>query len=53
MRASLIGFAVTIGGALATVDTPVQYLDTPQFVRFFDSDAKNLAAAVQRVGKVE
>jgi len=39
--------------ALATVDTPVQYLDTPQFVRFFDSDAKNLANAVQRVGKVE
>jgi len=40
-------------GALATVDTPVQYLDTPQFARFFDSDAKKLAEAVQRVGKVE
>jgi tripartite-type tricarboxylate transporter receptor subunit TctC len=39
--------------ALATVDTPVQYLDAPAFVRFFDADAKKLAEAVQRVGKVE
>jgi hypothetical protein len=40
-------------GALATVETPVQYLDAPEFRRFWDADAKTLAGAVQRVGKLE
>jgi tripartite-type tricarboxylate transporter receptor subunit TctC len=40
-------------GALATVETPVQYLDAPEFRRFWDADAKMLAGAVQRVGKLE
>jgi tripartite-type tricarboxylate transporter receptor subunit TctC len=40
-------------GALATVETPVQYLDAPEFKRFWDADAKTLAGAVQRVGKLE
>ena len=40
-------------GALATVDTPVQYLDAPEMRRFWDADAKKLAEAVQRVGKLE
>ncbi|MEP7183522.1 MAG: tripartite tricarboxylate transporter substrate binding protein [Betaproteobacteria bacterium] len=39
--------------ALATVDTPVQYLDTPEFQRFWEADAQKLGAAVRRVGKVE
>ncbi|NDP42924.1 MAG: tripartite tricarboxylate transporter substrate binding protein [Aromatoleum sp.] len=39
--------------ALATLETPVQYLDTPQFQRFWDADAQNLGAAVRRVGKLE
>jgi tripartite-type tricarboxylate transporter receptor subunit TctC len=39
--------------ALATLETPVQYLDTPQFQRFWDSDAQSLGAAVRRVGKLE
>ena len=39
--------------ALATVDTPIQYLDAPEFARFWAADAKTLADAVQRVGKVE
>ena len=39
--------------ALATVDTPVQYLDAVAFARFWDADAKKLAEAVQRVGKLE
>ena len=39
--------------ALATVDTPVQYLDAASFARFWDTDAKKLAEAVQRVGKLE
>jgi len=31
----------------------VQYLDAPQMRRFWEADAKKLAEAVQRVGKVE
>jgi len=38
---------------LATVETPVQYLDAPELRRFWDADARKLAVAVQRVGKVE
>jgi tripartite-type tricarboxylate transporter receptor subunit TctC len=40
-------------GTLQTVETPVQYLDAPEMRRFWEADAKKLAAAVQRVGKVE
>jgi tripartite-type tricarboxylate transporter receptor subunit TctC len=39
--------------ALATVETPVQYLDAPELQRFWEADAKKLADAVRRVGKVE
>jgi tripartite-type tricarboxylate transporter receptor subunit TctC len=38
---------------LATVETPVQYLDAPEMRRFWEADAKKLSEAVQRVGKVE
>ena len=38
---------------LATVETPIQYLDAPELRRFWDADARKLAEAVQRVGKVE
>jgi tripartite-type tricarboxylate transporter receptor subunit TctC len=38
---------------LATVETPVQYLDAPELRRFWEADAKKLAEAVQRVGKLE
>jgi tripartite-type tricarboxylate transporter receptor subunit TctC len=40
-------------GALAAVETPVQYLDAPEMQKFWASDAKKLADAVNRVGKVE
>jgi tripartite-type tricarboxylate transporter receptor subunit TctC len=40
-------------GALAAVETPVQYLDAPEMRRFWDADAKKLADAVQKVGKLE
>ncbi|HXF80896.1 MAG TPA: tripartite tricarboxylate transporter substrate-binding protein, partial [Usitatibacter sp.] len=40
-------------GALARVETPIQYLDQPQFREFWDTDAHRLAAVVQRIGKVE
>ena len=39
--------------AMATVETPVQYLDAPELRRFWEADAKKLAEAVRRVGKVE
>jgi tripartite-type tricarboxylate transporter receptor subunit TctC len=39
--------------AMAKVETPVQYLDQPQFKAFWDQDARKLAAVVNRIGKVE
>ena len=39
--------------ALAKVETPVQYLDQPQFRTFWDNDAAKLATVVKRIGKVE
>jgi tripartite-type tricarboxylate transporter receptor subunit TctC len=39
--------------ALAKVETPVQYLDQPQFKAFWDNDAAKLADAVKKIGKVE
>jgi tripartite-type tricarboxylate transporter receptor subunit TctC len=35
------------------IETPIQYLDAPEFRTFWDKDAKRLAVAVQRVGRVE
>ena len=43
----------TFKGSLAKVETPVQYLDQPQFRAFWDADARKLADVVQRIGKVE
>jgi tripartite-type tricarboxylate transporter receptor subunit TctC len=39
--------------AMATVETPVQYLDAPELQRFWDADAKKLAEAVRSVGNLE
>jgi tripartite-type tricarboxylate transporter receptor subunit TctC len=39
--------------ALARVETPVQYLDQPQFKAFWDNDARKLADVVKKIGKVE
>jgi tripartite-type tricarboxylate transporter receptor subunit TctC len=39
--------------ALAKVETPVQYLDQPQFKSFWDADARKLAEVVKKIGKVE
>ncbi len=39
--------------ALAKVETPIQYLDQPQFKEFWDRDARKLADAVKKIGKVE
>jgi tripartite-type tricarboxylate transporter receptor subunit TctC len=43
----------TFKGALAKVETPIQYLDAPQFQQFWDTDSRKLAEVVKRIGKVE
>jgi tripartite-type tricarboxylate transporter receptor subunit TctC len=38
--------------AMAKVETPIAYLDAPEFKEFVDVDARRLGAAVERIGKV-
>lgn len=38
---------------MAKIDTPVAYLDAPEFQSFIERDAKRLAVAVERIGKVK
>ena len=40
-------------GAMNKLETPVAYLDAPEFKKFWDKDAAILAAAVKKVGRVE
>src|SRR5467141_3967364 len=39
--------------AMAKIETPVTYLDAPEFREFWDTDAKRLAEAVKRTRPVE
>ncbi|MBP8295876.1 MAG: tripartite tricarboxylate transporter substrate binding protein, partial [Burkholderiales bacterium] len=39
--------------AMATIETPISYLDAPEFQKFWDNDAKRLAVVVKKIGKVE
>jgi len=39
--------------AMQKVSTPVSYLDAPEFQKYWERDAKRLAAAVEKIGKVE
>ena len=39
--------------AMEKIETPIAYLDAPEFQTFWDKDAKMLADAIKRVGKVE
>ncbi len=39
--------------AMSRVNSPIQYLDAPEFAKYWDADAKRLAAVVKVVGKVE
>ncbi len=39
--------------AMANVNSPVQYMDAPEFAKYWDADAKRLAGLVKMVGKVE
>ena len=38
---------------MAKLETPISYLDAPEFKAFWDKDARMLAEAVRRVGRVE
>lgn len=40
-------------GAMEKIATPIQYLDQPEFAKFFAQDAKRLADAVRKIGRVE
>lgn len=39
--------------AMARLETPIAYLDAPEFQKFWDKDVKMLADAIKRVGKIE
>ena len=39
--------------AMEKLETPTAYLDAPEFQRFWDKDAKMLADAIKRIGKIE
>jgi tripartite-type tricarboxylate transporter receptor subunit TctC len=39
--------------AMEKIETPIAYLDAPEFQKFWDKDAKMLADAIKRVGRVE
>ncbi len=39
--------------AMATLETPIQYMDAPDLQRFWDADNQKLGEAVRRIGKVE
>jgi tripartite-type tricarboxylate transporter receptor subunit TctC len=40
-------------GAMDKVNSPIQYMDAPEFKKYFEADAKRLAAAVKAIGKQE
>jgi tripartite-type tricarboxylate transporter receptor subunit TctC len=40
-------------GAMAKMETPIAYLDAPEFQKFWDKDAKMLADALKRIGRIE
>jgi tripartite-type tricarboxylate transporter receptor subunit TctC len=39
--------------AMAKFDSPIQYLDAPEFGKYLAADATRLAAAVKAVGRVD
>jgi tripartite-type tricarboxylate transporter receptor subunit TctC len=40
-------------GAMVKISTPIQYLDQSEFSKFFAQDAKRMADAVRKIGRVE
>jgi tripartite-type tricarboxylate transporter receptor subunit TctC len=39
--------------AMLKLETPIAYMDAPEFQKFWDKDAKMLADAIKRVGRIE
>ena len=39
--------------AMTKMETPIAYMDAPEFQKFWDKDSKILADAVKRIGRVE
>jgi tripartite-type tricarboxylate transporter receptor subunit TctC len=39
--------------SMAKVETPISYLDAPEFQKYWDADAKRLAVALEKIGRVE
>ncbi len=39
--------------AMAKVNTPINYLDAPEFRKFWDGDAQRLAQVIKAIGRVE
>jgi translation elongation factor P/translation initiation factor 5A len=39
--------------ALASAGSSFQFMDTPEFERFVQTDARNMVALVRRIGRVE
>jgi tripartite-type tricarboxylate transporter receptor subunit TctC len=39
--------------SMLKLDTPINYLDAPDFKTFWDADAKRLIATVQKIGKID
>ncbi|MGH8668285.1 MAG: Bug family tripartite tricarboxylate transporter substrate binding protein [Burkholderiales bacterium] len=39
--------------AMDKVSTPVSYLDAPEFQKYWERDARRLAGAIEKIGKVE
>jgi len=44
---------VDFKNAMIKISTPIQYLDQPEFAKFFAADGKRLADAVRKIGRVE
>ena len=45
--------AADFKAAMDKVSTPISYLDAPEFARYWDADARRLAAALEKIGRVE
>jgi tripartite-type tricarboxylate transporter receptor subunit TctC len=39
--------------AMAKIETPIAYLDAPEFAKFVERDAKRLEAAVVKIGRID
>lgn len=39
--------------AMARIETPVVYMDAPEFKKYWDDDAKRLIEVVRKIGKIE